>query len=78
MGDDELRRLILDKAADAARNFVHYDREEDEDLSPDDLEDACLRGVVSVDDIAKAFRDELVSWGGLDARYVSESEARDG
>ena len=72
MSDDELRRVILDKAADAARDFAMYSREEDEDLSADTLEDACLRGIISVEEIAKAFRDELVAWGGLADRYVDE------
>ena len=57
--DEELRDTILNTARDCASNFIYYDRKEDEDLSADQLRDAVEHGVVTVDEIAQAFRDEL-------------------
>ena len=60
--DEKLRNIILDTATDAGSRFAYYDRKDDYELSADDLHDAVCRGVVTVDEIVEAFRDET----GLD------------
>lgn len=55
--DQELRKMVLGKAYDAGVDFFDYDRENDEDLSEAQLDDAIHRGLVTMDEIAAAFRD---------------------
>lgn len=53
------RQLILDTAADLAKNFIIYGRIEDEDLPGGEIEDALEAGEVTLDDILIAFRTQL-------------------
>lgn len=63
--DAKQKKLILGAARDAARDFVYYRRKDDEVLRTEDIVDAVRRGVVSVDEIAAAFRADLITWAGL-------------
>lgn len=60
------RQAILDAAADAARDFLVYDRKEDEDLPIDSVEEAIADGDITLDEIVAAFREDLKVWGQLD------------
>ena len=53
------KQMILDAAGDAARDFAVYRRKEDENLSIDDINEALERREIRLDEIVKAFRDNL-------------------
>lgn len=59
------RELILASAASAARDFVFYDRKEDEELPRGSIQDAIAAGEITVRDIVTAFEADLRGWGGL-------------
>jgi hypothetical protein len=68
MNDDEkakLKERILGAARDAARDFAYYGRKEDEDLPREQVEDAFHAGLVTVDEVAAAFRGDLIEWSGF-------------
>ncbi len=61
-----MKQLILDVIADTAKNFAYYDRKEDEELTSDQLQDAILEGVITLDEIAEAFRLGVIEEFGLE------------
>jgi hypothetical protein len=56
---------VLTAAGDAARNFVYYDRKEDESLSVSALDWLVSSGEVTIAEIVSAFEANLREWGGL-------------
>lgn len=51
------RKNILDAASDAGVDFIYYDRKEDEDLPPEQIEQAIEHGEITVTEIIAAFLD---------------------
>ena len=54
-----LRQTIMTTVDDLVRDFVYYDRKEDDELSAADLESAISCGQVTVDEIVERFRVQL-------------------
>ena len=44
---------------DLVSSLMYYDRKEDDELSREDMEELLNSGIVTLDDIADTFRDEL-------------------
>lgn len=61
MSSSNRRDQILAAATDAAVNFIYYDRKNDEDLPPGEIESAIASGEVSITDILKIFHDTLLN-----------------
>ena len=55
----DLKQMILDCVSDLVSNFLYYDRKDDEDLPRDVIENAIEEGIITADEIADAFREEL-------------------
>ncbi len=51
--------IIFDRVNDIARNFVHYDRKNDEELTEKQLKDAIISGIITIDEIVDTFRKKL-------------------
>ena len=56
---EKLRQKILEVAEETGFNFMVYDRKEDEELSIGVIEYAIKKGIVTVADIATAFKSQL-------------------
>ena len=54
-----MRDTILLTVSDLVSNFLHYDREEDEDLPRDDIEKAIAKGEITIAEIVAEFEKEL-------------------
>ncbi len=63
MNDEELKKLILDTAGDLALDFLIHDRDDDEELSTEQLQIAVEDGVVTLDEIMDRIR--LILEAGL-------------
>lgn len=74
---NQVRKTILNAASDAARDFSYYSRKEDEDLSTDDITEALAKGWITLDEIAAAFRADLVEWAGLSDGAVNDTTSED-
>lgn len=57
-----IKEFVLGNAKDLARNFLYYDRKEDEDLKIGDIQESVSRGLVTKEEIIQAFSDELDKW----------------
>lgn len=57
-----MKENIINRAKDLARDFLYYDRKEDEELGKGEIQVAVAQGVVTKEEIIKAFSDELDSW----------------
>lgn len=55
------REFILRSVNTAARNFVYYDRKEDEDLSADDIHNAIDEGEITWEEIGEQFKQDLIN-----------------
>jgi len=53
------REVILGATADLVRNFMYYDRKEDEDLTVDEIWESIDSGEVTKDEIVKQFSKHL-------------------
>jgi len=53
------KTIILNTIRDLCLDFIYYDREEDEELSKDQLNDAIRNGEISIDEIVAEFRKHL-------------------
>ena len=53
------RETILATAKNTMKDFLHYDRREDEDLPCGAIEEALQDGIVTVDEILEIFRAAL-------------------
>jgi len=62
----KIRELILATVSDCALNLVAYDRKDDEDLPREVFDKAIEEGVVTVDEMAEAFRKALLEHMGLE------------
>lgn len=49
------RLLLLASARDAASQLLYYDRKEDEELTPDDVDELISTGAVTLAEITAAF-----------------------
>lgn len=59
--NEEMRDIILNTAHDVGAAFAWKDRDDDEELSVDDLSNAIRYGVVSLADIGEAFLEGVQS-----------------
>jgi hypothetical protein len=57
----ERRQIIEDTIRDLVKDFLNYDRQDDEELSAEDIEEAVKGGEITIDEMVKVFRDELNS-----------------
>lgn len=53
------RDVILNTVSDLVADLVFYDRKEDEELGPDEINVAVDAGEITIDDMVSRFRDEL-------------------
>ena len=60
--ENKKKKIILDTSKDLVKNFLYYDRKDDEELKRGDIQKAVKEGVLSKGDIIGAFVDELESW----------------
>ena len=60
-GFDSRRDLILAAASDAGLDFISYNRKNDDELPPGEIEEAIDLGEITVEEIVAAFRDKLIS-----------------
>ena len=51
---------ILSRTDDLICGFLYYDRKEDEDLGPDEIQTAIREGEITTDQITAAFRKALL------------------
>jgi hypothetical protein len=54
------KQIILGTISDLCIDFLYYDRKEDENLSPEQLEEAIKSGVITIDEIVEQFRKRLL------------------
>ncbi len=57
--NEKRRELILETVRDLVADFLYYDRKEDEELGPDEIDEAIDEGDLTIDEITEAFRDEV-------------------
>lgn len=57
--DDSKKDMILGVVRDLAMDFIVYDRDEDEDLQPWDIQHAIADGKITVHDIVKEFEHKV-------------------
>lgn len=50
-----MKQEILDTISDLVKDFLYYDRKEDEDLSVEDLEKAFNEGEITTDECVEHF-----------------------
>lgn len=55
------REIVLDTVEDLVRDFLYYDRKEDEDLPRDEIEAAIEAGEITADEIVEAFKRHLMA-----------------
>lgn len=60
-----LRTHILGVLEDTITDFVYYDREEDDELDVEELQEAFDSGIVTIDDAVATFRKALADGLGL-------------
>ena len=53
--------IILNAVTDLVADLLYYDRKEDEDLGVGDIEHEILTGNITLDDIVKTFKQEIVN-----------------
>jgi hypothetical protein len=53
------RQTILNTITDMCSDFLYYDRKEDEELSPEDIDDAIESGAITIEEIVQHFKSEL-------------------
>jgi hypothetical protein len=51
--------IIIDTMEDLVKDFLYYDRKEDEELPVGSIEAAVLNGEVTLDDLVQVFREDL-------------------
>jgi ornithine cyclodeaminase/alanine dehydrogenase-like protein (mu-crystallin family) len=56
------RELILASANDLARDFLYYDRKEDEELARGEIQEAVEKGEVTKEEIIEEFKKQLDEW----------------
>ncbi len=56
----ERRELIIAAVKDLARNFVFYDRKDDEELPSGEIENAIIAGEITIDEIVSTFREAIL------------------
>ena len=54
-----MKQEILKTISDLVKDFLYYDRKEDEDLSVEDLEKAFNDGEITIDECVEHFRKRL-------------------
>jgi hypothetical protein len=57
-----MKKIILARANDLARDFLYYDRKEDEELLRGEIQKAVERGEVTKEEIVAEFRKQLDDW----------------
>lgn len=57
---DEKKQLFLASCRDAVGKLFYYDRKEDEELSRHDVDNLVSSGDISVEEILREIRDEIV------------------
>lgn len=56
------RELILANANDLARDFLYYDRKEDEELNVGEIQEAVENGELTKEEIIQEFKKQLDEW----------------
>ena len=59
MNKSETRQLIFGEINTLVANFMYYDRKNDEELTREVLYQGIENGYISIDEIAKAFKESL-------------------
>jgi hypothetical protein len=54
-----MKQIILNIIDDLCKDFVYYDRKNDEDLTAEQLNDAVRSGEITIDEMVSAFRKHL-------------------
>ena len=54
-----MKQKIIDTISDLCSNFLYYDRNEDEELSSDDLQRAVDTKEITIDEMVAEFRKHL-------------------
>ena len=54
-----MKENILLTIDDLVRDFLYYDRKEDEDLQVGDIQNALIGGEITLDEIAERFKETL-------------------
>ena len=54
-----MKQIILNIIGDLCKDFVYYDRKNDEDLTSEQLNDAVRSGEITIDEMVSAFRKHL-------------------
>jgi hypothetical protein len=57
---DSMRELILDTISDLVKDFIYYDRKEDEDLPVGSIEDVIRAGQITINEMVGQFRSVLI------------------
>ena len=60
------KQLILGTISDCAKDFAYYDRKNDEELSTSEIEEAILTGVITLNEIAEAFKEGVMEELGIE------------
>jgi len=53
------RELIFNTITDLVSDFLYYDRKEDQALPRGDIQNAIIKGIITVEEIVGAFEDEI-------------------
>lgn len=56
---ENVKMCILNKVEDLASDFLYYDRKNDCDLRPGEIEQAVIAGEITVDEIVERFRKQV-------------------
>jgi hypothetical protein len=54
-----MKQLILDIISGLCKDFLYYDRKEDEDLTRKQLDEAVKSGEINIDEMVEEFRRHL-------------------
>lgn len=57
-----MKKIILASVNDLARNFLYYDRKEDEELLMGEIQECVKRGEITKEEIVEEFRKQLDEW----------------
>jgi hypothetical protein len=56
----EKRQHVLNMVSDLVSNFLYYDRKNDEEYRPGEIEEDIVAGAISTDEIIEKFSKELI------------------
>ncbi|MEM6342567.1 MAG: hypothetical protein AAF927_01760 [Bacteroidota bacterium] len=68
-----LEEIVTNTAKDLAKDFLTYDRKDDENLSESALDDLIRSGKVSIEEICLTFKAELEEWMGYKSPQLPQT-----